>query len=180
MDWCNAALSDNSLAPKGPLPRRKSSYTVRYPTIIPSRKWQFSLGNVLQPLTENPKLPSLFANAVAESDEDARSKRLAVTSERKKEKIKHLKLNDVIQMNSEKERELFLHYKTNSFYSLHMLLRYYSDQLSPSFRVTNDRPDEVCSSVKVKESPKKMMLPAPMPIRKSKFVTKRMSILEEY
>ena len=45
-----------------------------------------------------------------------------------------ISINDHLQMASEKETELLNHYMCNSFYSLHILARYYSDQLTCTYR----------------------------------------------
>ena len=57
----------------------------------------------------------------------------AKTIDKKNEMIKRLKFKDIVEMSIEKEKQLSLHYKNNSYYALHMLLRYQIYQLSPSY-----------------------------------------------
>lgn len=47
--------------------------------------------------------------------------------------IKHIEMKGVLQMDMGKEMELCRHYNNNSFYSLHMLLRYHSNEMTSSY-----------------------------------------------
>lgn len=81
-----------------------------------------------------PQTPNL------EEAQDVSLKSYLKKEESKGKKImKHLKFSDVIRMSVEKERTIFNQYKNNSFYNVHMLLRYKSDFLSSSYRHPSKR-----------------------------------------
>ena len=54
--------------------------------------------------------------------------------ERRNDVIKYFNLDELMQMEATKERELHKLYKNSSFYNLHMLLRYQADQITTSYR----------------------------------------------
>ena len=54
-------------------------------------------------------------------------------TKRRTELLQSLKISELMQMEAEKEREIYKYYNDSSFYSLHILLRYQSDQLSNSY-----------------------------------------------
>lgn len=75
--------------------------------------------------------------------------------EKKKELLKSIDMKDILQMEEQKEKELYRCYHHNSFYNIHMLLRYQSNELATSYVRPITRalvPDKKTRSLKHQQS----------------------------
>lgn len=91
----------------------------------------------------NEALPSTSASESEQRESTQENRNNSKTNKQNIVYYKKLNLDDVKKMDLKKEKEISKHYKKNSFYSLHMLLRYKSEQLTGSYKPSNHQPNKV-------------------------------------